>query len=124
MSGSEWLILQEKELSPFGKEVADLLGKLYDGIYHISSEVMKADFSGERYVAVTVSDGKGRFSTFDSNLLTKIVLLAHDAGIRAGIEAATHGYLKLTFMRVDRNGFFVDRHPSLSESMQRVGLAL
>lgn len=122
MSGSQWLLANDKKLSAFGVEVADLLGDLFDGIHHVSSEVMRADFSNERYITVTVSDGSGRFSTFDSPLLTKLVLLGHKTGIRAGINAATHGYLRLCFVRVDRTGFYADRHPTLTESMEALNI--
>jgi len=120
MSGSDWLKSQ-KTLSPFGERVADLLGELYQGIYHIDREVLKADFSHSKHITVTVSDGRGSFATFDSDLLTRLVLLAHEMGIRASVRAAAHGYLRLEFMHVDRTGFFTDRHPTLEESLQRVG---
>lgn len=121
MEGSNWMKLQKKELSPFGERVADLLWMLYLGIYHIQGEVMRADFSQPRRVVVTVNDGNGSFSTYDSDLLTRLVFLAHEMNIRAGVRAATHGYLQLEFMQVDRNGFFADRHPTLMESLQSNG---
>jgi len=119
-SGSDWL-RTKKELSPFGECVADLLGKLYLGIYHIDREVLKADFSHSKHITVTVSDGRGSFATFDSDLLTRLVVLAHEMNIRASVRAAAPGYLRLEFMHVDRTGFFADRHPTLAESLQRVG---
>jgi len=121
MAGSDWLRRRRKELSPFGERVADLLGELYFGIYHIDREVLKADFSRPTRIIVTVSDGRGSFATYDDSLLTHLVLLAHEKNIRASVRAATHGYLQLEFMEVSRKGFFADRHPTLAESIKRFG---
>lgn len=122
MSGSEWMRSSKKEMSPFGERVADMLGEVFAGIYHVSNEVWKADFTGKKYIAVTFYENGG-FATYDSDHLTRLVLLAHERNIRVCVRAATHAYLKIEFMEVDRSGFFADRHPSLAEALLRVRLA-
>jgi hypothetical protein len=121
MTGSEWVKSSKMDMSPFGERVADMLGEVFDGIYHISDAVWKMDFTKERFITMTIYES-GNFATYDSNYLTKLVLLAHERNIRVCVRAATHSYLKFEFMQVDRSGFFADRHPTLAESMQRVGL--
>jgi hypothetical protein len=121
MTGSEWVRINRIEMSPFGERVADMLDDVFSGIYHISNEVRKTDFTGERFIAMTIFES-GCFATYDSDYLTRLVLLAHERNIRVCIRAATHAYLKIEFMLVDRNGFFADRHPSLQESLYKLGI--
>jgi hypothetical protein len=120
MSGSDWVRSSSaKEISPFGERVADMLGEVFSGIYHISNEVFKTDFSRERYIAITFYEN-GQFATYDSDYLTRLVLMAHEKNIRVCVRAATHSYLKIEFMEVDRRGFFVDRHPTLTASIEHI----
>jgi len=121
MKGSEWVRSSKKELSPFGEDVADLLGQVFDGIYHISDAVWKTDFTGEKFITMSIYEN-GNFATYDSDYLTRLVLLAHEKNIRVCIRASTHNYLKIEFMVVDRSGFFRDNHPTLLESMKRIGV--
>jgi hypothetical protein len=121
MDGSGWMKSSGKKLSPFGERVADMLHEVFEGIYHVSTEVWKADFTGDKYIAVTFYEN-GNFATYDSDYLTRLVLLAHERNIRVCIRASTHRYLKVEFMKVDRGGFFADRHPTLIESMKKLGL--
>lgn len=116
---SEWLRRQDVEVSEFGAKVADLVGELFEGIYHIGAQALKADWSRRGFVSVVVPDF--HFSTYDSSLLTHLVILAHTRNIRAEIKAASPRYLRLQFMPVTRSGFFVDRHPTLRESLEKFG---
>lgn len=119
-TGSQWLRGAQKELSPLGEKVADLLGDLFQGIYHIDGEVLKADFSDVHQVRVCVRDND--FATYDGDLLTRLVFFCHEKNIRVSIKGAAHRYLWLDFCNVDRRGFFAERHPTIAESMQRLGL--
>lgn len=120
-AGAEWVQSSGKSLSPFGMIVADLLGDAFLGIYHISNEVFKTDFTGERYIEMTIFEN-GNIATFDSDYLTRLVLLSHIRNVRLCIRASTHNYLKLCFMTVDRRGFFADRHPTLTEAINNLGV--
>ena len=121
MNGSEWMKSSGKKLSPFGERVADMLNEVFLGIYHVSNEVWKADFTGAKYIAVTFYECS-QFATYDSDYLTRLVLLAHERNIRVCVRASTHKYLKFEFMQVDRGGFFADRHPTLAESIKKLGI--
>jgi len=120
MSGAEWLQICGKELSPLGEKVAEILDTMFVGIYHISSEVLKADFSDKQRIRICLRDG--RFSTFDSDLLTHLVFLCHERNVRADIKGAAYGYLWLDFVEVTTMGFFAERHPTLPESLERLGI--
>jgi len=122
MSGSEWLEKQGIEMSEFGRQVADLVGELFDGIYHIGKQAVKANWNRDKFVSVVVQDH--HFSTYDSSMLTHLIILAHNRNIRAHTRAAAPGYLRLEFMAVTRSGFFADRHPTLQESLEKFGVAI
>lgn len=118
MAHSNWLLRQNVEMSDFGQRVANLLGELFGGIYHIGAQARKADWSQQKFVSIVVPDT--RFATYDSHLLTHLVILAHDRNIRVSIKAAAYRYLRLEFMPVTRSGFFADRHPTLQESIDKL----
>ena len=121
-TGSDWLRKNKKELSPLGEKVGNLLGELCSGIYHMDKEAMRADFSNKHMIRVCVRDSD--FATYDSNKLTRLVFLCHERNVRVSIKGAAHGYLWLDFVEVDRAGFFADRHPTLAESIQRLGFVV
>jgi hypothetical protein len=121
MSGKDWMKSTGKPMSPFGERVADMLGEIFNGIYHIEKAVRRSDFTGKRFISMTISES-GDFATYDSSYLTALVLWAHVKNIRVAVRAATHGYLKLEFMEVDRNGFFRVGHPTLAESLKGLGI--
>jgi hypothetical protein len=116
MSGSGWLIAAkgEKAVSELGKDVADLLGELFFGIYHIQPEVMRADFSNPTWIEVLVHKS---LATFDFNELTRLVFLAHHMAIRVDVSAARNGILRLMFHRRERDGGISKRHPTLDEAV-------
>jgi hypothetical protein len=115
-SGADWLKSDaKKKVSPFGEQVADLLGYAFHGIYHIQSEVLKADFESNSWIVVTV--GWKSLCTYDDSLLTTLVFLAHWMAIRLQIEGASHKYLRLCFSPRKRMGINYDRHPSLDEAV-------
>ena len=114
---ANWLDRQHIEMSDFGRLVADLLGELFEGIYHVGNQALKADWSQPKFVSIIVYDA--RFATYDSDLLTRLVILAHNRNVRISIKAAAPRYLRLEFMPVTRAGFFADRHPTLQESIDK-----
>lgn len=105
---------QGKTVSDLGKDVADLLGELFYGIYHISEEVAKADFSNDYWIEVLIYKS---LATFDFNDLTRLVFLAHHMAIRVDVGAARNGILKLMFHRRERDGGMSRRHPTLDEAV-------
>jgi hypothetical protein len=116
--GASWIEsnLGVSNMSNFGREVADLLGDLFGGIYHQDSpSLRKVDWSVESRIELAVY---GPLSTFDNDLLTRFVLLCHERCIRGEISAAAPKYLRLTFTkRYGRDGDYCDRHPDMETAI-------
>lgn len=105
-------------MSDLGKDVADLLGELFGGIYHLDSKALKrVNWSEQLWIEFTL--GHKELSTCDFDELTRLVFLAHHTAIRVSIEASTHKHLKLLFHRRERTGGYSKRHPYLEEAVKR-----
>ena len=94
-AGAEWLkrALKNIQISEFGVKVAELLGDLYYGIYHVRiSKLRKVDWKNDRWIEIVLPD---TFSTFDADNLTRLVVLCHDRLIRCEIRGAGPGHTKL-----------------------------
>lgn len=116
-SGANWI--EETlglEMSEFGKKVADLLGDVYLGIYHLTMKSLSVvDWTNEDNICIVVPS---YLSTFDDNKLTMLVLFAHDRMIRIEIEGARLRYLRLIFSNRttrDRGAPQWQRHPTIEE---------
>jgi hypothetical protein len=118
--GAEWVqanvrILKGREMSPLGIQVADLLGYLFQGIYHLKN-LHKVAWDREHEIAVNIPC---TLSTYDDLLLTRLVFLSHHMALRCDVQAASHGTLRLCFHPRKRGGGFWERHPTLSEAVTR-----
>jgi hypothetical protein len=119
-AGAEWLEnqlkLEGKEISDFGREVADILGQAYAGIYHISKEVLheRVKWNDERYIRIVIY---GDLETYDFDKLTRLVVLCFDRMVRLEIGAAARNYLSLAFTKRDCRppGKYFDRLPYLED---------
>lgn len=58
---------------------------------------------------------RGAAATTDANLLTRIVVLAHDRAIRAALDSGGPRGLALMLWKRTREGDFCDRHPTLED---------
>lgn len=119
-SGSEWLKSEVKELSPLGIEVADILGQVFLGIYHIDHTVLRRNVDwGNKYFISLVLDKS--LATFDFNELTCLVVLCHDRMIRLSIDGAKKGCITLLFhQRKGRAGRMSERMPFLEEQIKNI----
>lgn len=124
-AGSEWIRAamqrQGRTVSPFGAKIADLLGDLYLGIYHVQQEVLhkRVRWEETHHVEIVVRDS--RFATFDSEALTRLVVLCHEYCVRCEVQAASRGYLRLWFSpRHGREGDVYARHPTIEQAVERV----
>lgn len=118
LSAAGWLHSRGKPTSLLGEKASTVIGELYRGIYHIERPVLNADWSNRHEVSICVPDNQ--FSTYDDSLLTDIVLLAHKHNVRVTVRAAAHGYLRLIFVNVTKNGFFRDGHPTTDELIEKL----
>jgi hypothetical protein len=111
-AGAGWVkAAARKEMSEFGEEVADLLGDLFLGIYHIERDVWRADWSTPGHISLTIRGNS--WATWDGENLTRLVVLAHDRCIRVEMEAAAPRTMRLTFSPREREGPIWKRHPTL-----------
>ena len=121
-SGSDWIERQLKcdnphiQMSQLGQDVADLLGELYCGIYHLDlKQLFKVDWTNKYYIEISI--GWKPFATVDYDELTRLVFLAHHRAIRVELSAATHKYIHLIFHQRKRIGDYAHRHPTLDEAV-------
>lgn len=120
--GAEWIraSLKVDNMSEFGAKVADLLGDLFLGIYHLESDkLLKVDWSSAHHIEFAL--GWKSMSTFDDSLLTNLVLLAHQRAIRVQISGRTHHFLTLMFHPREhgRDKAWHRHHPTIEEAVRR-----
>ena len=116
-AGADWI--QEatnKPLSEFGAKCADFLGWWQRGIYHIHNDAVRADWSIERYISLTVHCWGG-WSTFDNDTLTRLVIGAHDFCIRLEIDAVGPHTMRLTMHPREREGGLSKRHVTIEDAI-------
>lgn len=113
-AGADWLERSGRKLSPLGRTVADALGYVWRGLYHLPNRsVDKTEWHAEDCVAVWIF---GDVATYDSDRLTALVVVCHDLGLRMAIEPHGPRRLKLTFwQRTARDGSLGRRMPTLED---------
>lgn len=118
--GSEWIKAAFKvECSPLGTAVADLLGDVFQGVYHLDEKSLrKTNWSDKFCISVTLP--YLTLSTFDSANLTWLVVLCHDRCLRMSIKAKTINYLELTFHQRNRDGGISQSHPTIESHIERI----
>lgn len=117
-AGADWVeSALRKPLSPFGRQVADLLGYLYAGIYHIEHAVQKVDWSNDRYIVLKIGT-EASLATWDFNYLTTLVLLCHRMAIRCEVSPCNPQKITLHFHKRQRTGGMAERHPTIEEAIQ------
>jgi hypothetical protein len=120
-SGADYL--QETlniELSDIGRNTADLLGVVFDGIHHIRRPILAEVDWGNPYGIVLRLENE--FATYDSNRLTRLVVLAHDMAIRVSIEPSTNFSFLLRFFPRERAATLPSGagHPSLDHAVAQI----
>lgn len=106
-------------ISPFGAVVADLLGYAFAGLYHMDEDALeRAQWDNDRFIEIDLIPRD--MSTYDFNLLTVIVLLAHDLCIRVSVSAQFRGVLRLGFWPRRRTGGMAQRHPTLEDHVAEI----
>lgn len=105
------------EPSAFGSEVADILGIVWRGIYHLrDASLQRVDWRAVDMLDLTVPRD---LATYDFAELTDLVVLCHDRAIRLSIEPAM-SRLRLRFSRRSRDGAQHERHPTIEQAIERV----
>lgn len=117
-SGANWLKSYVPQMSEFGAKVADILGWVFQGIYHIDDEVLRdrSVFEHRKKVSVTIYQ---EFATYDSPRLTMLFLACCQQRCTVEIGGSRPGYTRLTFFDIDSNHeFFVKWNDLFQEQEQ------
>jgi len=129
-AGSEWIACMfDITPSPLGRRVADILGHVWQGIYHIKIDYLqRVDWKNSHHISIKICGG---LATFDANQLTTLVILCHDAAIRLEISSAKLKFrdedgnkcvvpaLELLFHQRQREGRLYERHPTMEEAITK-----
>lgn len=116
-AGADWVrdAMRIEEMSSLGKKVADILGNVYLGIYHVKQKDLdKVDWKNERYIVIRIRD---ELSTYDLNRLTLLVIACHEQAVRVQISGRAKNYLELMFHERRRNGNSFERHPTIEQAI-------
>jgi hypothetical protein len=97
-AGADWMLARQNPpaVSVLGIKVMNILGQVYQGIYHIDDHVLspKVRWDGVFSVAVTVY---GCLSTYDFSQLSMLVMCCQKAEVSVGVYGSFKGYTKLIF---------------------------
>lgn len=115
-SGADWLeVSWQAPLSDLGREVADLLGQVWRGLYHLDfRKVHRADWSNAERVSLVIG---GDLSTWDFDLLTRLVVMCHDRCLRLEVCGCGPGLMRLSFFPRRRDGDMAKRHPTMEDAV-------
>jgi hypothetical protein len=119
-AGAGWVKTSlKKRLCPLGEAVADLLGDVFRGIYHLpSTSLNKVKWDDNYCIEFTYY---GDLATVDFNLLTTLVVLAHDRMIRVSIQGVGPGYMRMMFhQRKSRTGSVSERYPTIETHIEQI----
>ena len=76
-----------------------------------------SDWANNDYIVVTI--GYASMATFDDNLLTRLVFLAHHCALRVSLKSEKRRIrsISLTFSQRERTGDLYYRHPTLDDAV-------
>jgi hypothetical protein len=118
-AGANWIRKDlNVTLSPLGERVADLLGWVFYGIYHLDyGALRRANWGNTHYVRLALSC-RG-WATYDGDQLTRLVIACHDLCIRMEINPCNFHHLELLFHPREREGRTWARHPTMEDAIAR-----
>lgn len=102
-------------ISPLGKEVANVLGYVGNGIYNAPIKPLKTNWSDKYCIEV---NWRGGLATYDSPGLTWLVLECHRRMLRVEIEPCNFNLMRLCFWQRQRTGSGAERMPDIQEMIQ------
>lgn len=102
-----------KPIDPVVEKKAEaVLAVAYRGIHHVEGWEKRQPYGPG--VSVLVDAG---ISTFDFDVLTRLVVAAHDECVRLEISGAGHYSLRLAFHSREREGRMSERHPTMEQAI-------
>jgi hypothetical protein len=119
-AGYEWIERSMgKTLSPLGKNVADLLGEVFLGIYHLDHNALShVEWDDKDVIVYTLSYHP--LCTVDSDELTKLVIRAHDRMLRLSLKSVAPNRIQLMFHQRNREGDLYHRCPAMEEHLANI----
>lgn len=93
-SGANWLKFDS--MCPLAVKVANLLGQVYEGIYHLDSSWMQLQKLRSPASEYTIGLFGG-MATHDHNTLTRLLLCCQAAGLNCVIKGSRKGSIRLVF---------------------------
>ena len=103
-----------EKLTEFQSKVVNIIGIVGGGIYNAPVTWDTIDWNCGRGISLI---WRGQLATFDFDRLTRLVFLCHDARIRASIDPAGPGILRLSFHERSHESGSLARHPDLAEAV-------
>jgi hypothetical protein len=119
-SGANWIenSLKCGPMSELGRNVADLLGELFHGIYHLDDGALrKIEWNNNHHIDLYLS--WKIMSTADNDYLTRLVFLAHHMSLRVELRPCNMQGIKLMFHQRKRGSDGMRCHPTLDEAVGR-----
>ena len=93
------------------EEATNFFSEIFGGEHHFPSELK------EKAGGWSICSGMD-LSTYDYNMLTRCVFLAHDKCYRLSIKQGGPGKVKLSiWKRYDRDGSIYYRHPTIEQAL-------
>lgn len=96
------------------EQLRAFVSDLFGGLHHAPNE-SKWKWESPTQVSMTCrADG---WATFDGEMLTRLVLLAHARAVRVELSPRGPGYLELRFSQRKREGAMHERHPTIEQAI-------
>lgn len=90
------------------------LYRFFKGFHHIPTKIKPASR------AIEINFRPSFFATFDYDYLTKLVVMAHNWGVRADISGSGPAMIKLKlWKRHKRDGSVSERHPTIEQAISQ-----
>lgn len=105
-----------EKLNAFQRKVVNIVGTASGGIYN--APICQPDRIDWNYGTGVSLTWMRELATWDSNTLTLLVFLCHEARIRMEIASAGPRMLRLSFWPREDTGGIAHRHPDLKEAMR------
>lgn len=98
------------------EQAVEFFSDLYRGAHHIPGRGHKGENvkpHGKGWCILTDGD----LPSFDSNLLTRLTLMAHDRAVRVEVAPAMR-YLRIAIWQRVREGGINERHPTIETAIE------
>ena len=100
------------DITPGQTECLDMLMELFGGLHRIKSPIR---FITDKAISITLAQS---MATYDDDMLTHAVILAHDYCIRLEIVPAGQRLKLILHKRIGRDGRLWDRHPTIETAIK------